>query len=164
MDYDELVQRLRSAKAWLYLENTQEWSDSYNDYSDAPTEAADALVKLQARVAELTAERDNWCAFAGASNEDAQRAEADLAAARALLPGVYYMDPPDGGQVEMLEQLRRMADDAARYRWLRSRFRVFGPHIDGQHAWCATGDIGRLRGPSIDAAIDAALAGKDAPK
>lgn len=34
----------------------------------------------------------------------------------ALLPGTYYMDPPDGGSVTVLEQLQRMAADAARYR------------------------------------------------
>lgn len=34
----------------------------------------------------------------------------------ALLPGVYYMDPPDGGDVSVLEQLRRMSVDARRYR------------------------------------------------
>jgi hypothetical protein len=39
----------------------------------------------------------------------------------ALLPGTYYMDPPDGGDVSVYEQMRRMAKDAARYRWLRSR-------------------------------------------
>ncbi len=35
------------------------------------------------------------------------------------LPGTYYMDPPDGGDVSIPEQIRRMAKDAARYRWLR---------------------------------------------
>lgn len=34
----------------------------------------------------------------------------------ALLPGTYYMDPPDGGDVSLLEQLRRMAEDARRWR------------------------------------------------
>lgn len=34
----------------------------------------------------------------------------------ALLPGPYYMDPPDGGDVSVYEQLRRMARDAARWR------------------------------------------------
>lgn len=29
-----------------------------------------------------------------------------------VLPGSYYMDPPDGGGVEVLEQLQRMAKDA----------------------------------------------------
>ena len=37
------------------------------------------------------------------------------------LPGTYYMDPPDGGDVSIPEQIRRMAKDAARYRWLRER-------------------------------------------
>ncbi|ELE6507137.1 hypothetical protein ACOKYS_006440, partial [Pseudomonas aeruginosa] len=37
------------------------------------------------------------------------------------LPGTYYMDPPDGGNVSIPEQIRRMAKDAARYRWLRER-------------------------------------------
>jgi hypothetical protein len=37
-----------------------------------------------------------------------------------LLPGHYYMDPPDGGNVTILEQLQRMAQDAARYRYLRN--------------------------------------------
>ena len=82
----------------------------------------------------------------------------DLAAARALLPGVYYMDPPDGGQVEVLEQLRRMADDAARYRYLRN----------AADACCITvsamsSETDCYRGTELDAAIDAALAGKDAP-
>ena len=38
-----------------------------------------------------------------------------------LLPGAYYMDPPDGGSVTLLEQLKRMAKDAERYCWLRTQ-------------------------------------------
>lgn len=34
----------------------------------------------------------------------------------ALLPGPYYMDPPDGGSVSVLEQFRRMAEDATLWR------------------------------------------------
>lgn len=44
--------------------------------------------------------------------------ESELAA---LLPGTHYMDPPDGGSVTLLEQVQRMAEDAARYRWLVSK-------------------------------------------
>jgi hypothetical protein len=33
-----------------------------------------------------------------------------------LLPGTYYMDPPDGGSVSVMDQLRRMADDAKEWR------------------------------------------------
>lgn len=38
----------------------------------------------------------------------------------ALLPGVVYMDEPDGGSPTVQEQIKRMALDAARYRWLRT--------------------------------------------
>ncbi|MCA8376333.1 hypothetical protein LGM80_23515 [Burkholderia multivorans] len=66
----------------------------------------------------------------------------------ALLPGSYYMDPPDGGDVSLIEQLRRMAKDAERYRLLRR----------GQH-WSVINGIGdTLRADELDAAIDAALA------
>lgn len=34
----------------------------------------------------------------------------------ALIPGPYYMDPPDGGSVSVMEQLRRMAHDAEKWR------------------------------------------------
>lgn len=33
-----------------------------------------------------------------------------------LLPGTYYMDLPDGGDATVLEQLKRMAEDAAEWR------------------------------------------------
>ena len=33
-----------------------------------------------------------------------------------LLPGSYYMDPPDGGSPTILEQVRRMAEDARKWR------------------------------------------------
>lgn len=45
----------------------------------------------------------------------------DLKECASALPGTYYMDPPDGGNVSIPEQIRRMAKDAARYRWLRER-------------------------------------------
>ena len=35
----------------------------------------------------------------------------------ALLGGSHYMDPPDGGDVSLLEQLRRMAEAA---KWRKS--------------------------------------------
>lgn len=38
----------------------------------------------------------------------------------ALLPGVTYMDEPDGGSPTVQEQVKRMARDAERYRWLRT--------------------------------------------
>ncbi|MBX5769574.1 hypothetical protein ISD85_03155 [Pseudomonas aeruginosa] len=45
--------------------------------------------------------------------------EEDLKECASALPGTEYMDPPDGGNVSIPEQIRRMAKDAERYRWLR---------------------------------------------
>ncbi|WP_176492536.1 hypothetical protein [Pseudomonas aeruginosa] len=50
---------------------------------------------------------------------EVERLEAELSQCASALPGTYYMDPPDGGNVSIPEQIRRMAKDAARYRWLR---------------------------------------------
>lgn len=56
----------------------------------------------------------------------ADRLTAELANCAAVLPGAYYMDPPDGGDVPISEQLRRMAKDAARYRYLRRKVAIAG--------------------------------------
>ncbi|MFP7983927.1 ead/Ea22-like family protein [Pseudomonas aeruginosa] len=52
---------------------------------------------------------------------DRDRLKAELEQSASVLPGNYYMDPPDGGNVSIPEQIRRMAKDAERYRWLRDR-------------------------------------------
>jgi len=56
-----------------------------------------------------------------AENEVLREIERDMSNA---LPGVYYMDPPDGGDVSLLKQLQRMSNDAARYRLLRRKFAI----------------------------------------
>lgn len=77
----------------------------------------------------------------------------------ALLPQSYYMDPPDGGDVAVYEQLRRMAKDAARYRWLRARRE--GCQSD-MNPWVCIGKVGVIlshwNGEPLDKAIDAAMA------
>lgn len=79
----------------------------------SPANVAAILAHVKAQEAEierLTAERDE------------ARAERDALAN--VLPGVYYMDPPDGGDVSLLKQLQRMSNDAARYRLLRRKFAI----------------------------------------
>jgi hypothetical protein len=49
------------------------------------------------------------------------------------------------------------ARDAERWRWIEPHFRVFSPHIDGNHHYCATGQIGRITGPTFGSAVDAAI-------
>lgn len=52
----------------------------------------------------------HWDAQLTAAYAEGRRDEAQELAS--VLPGTYYMDPPDGGSVTVLEQLRRMAKDA----------------------------------------------------
>lgn len=71
----------------------------------------------------------------------------DLKECASALPGTYYMDPPDGGNVSIPEQIRRMAKDAARYRWLRD-LPEDSPHEQ----------IGNFPGWMWDEAIDKGMA------
>jgi hypothetical protein len=58
---------------------------------------------------------------------------------------------------EAIAAWNRRADarDAERYRWLRKDFSPMGLNIDGNHAWAYRRNIA-LKGPTLDAAIDAA--------
>lgn len=49
-------------------------------------------------------------------DREIDRLRADMAQIVGCLPGVYCMDPPDGGDVSIPEQVRRMAEDAAKHR------------------------------------------------
>jgi hypothetical protein len=64
---------------------------------------------------EWNARIDEACRDAYAAGRDDQRRE-DMQEFAAILPGAYYMDPPDGGNVSVLEQFRRMAADAEEWR------------------------------------------------
>jgi hypothetical protein len=55
------------------------------------------------------------------------------------------------------ESRRDDAKDAARYRFLKARTRVFSLDMGSQHTYVMDYSIARLRGPSLDAAIDAAI-------
>ncbi|MDU0688832.1 hypothetical protein Q8W98_12265 [Pseudomonas aeruginosa] len=81
----------------------------------------------------------------------------DLKECASALPGTYYMDPPDGGNVSIPEQIRRMAKDAARYRWLRERD-LETIRQGGVFAGMTPENI-VLNLEHLDAAIDAALEG-----
>ena len=106
-------------------------------------------------------EREWW------ASEEITRLRAEVEALRAaaqavaaLLPGPYYMDPPDGGSVTVIEQLRRMAADAARYRWIK-RGASFREERDMGPGGCWSIFVAVPRRPavnSLDTAIDAAMA------
>lgn len=68
-----------------------------------------------------------------AENEKLLTLERDVLS---TLPGVYYMDPPDGGDASLLKQLERMSNDAARYRLLRRKFAIISDG-EGNAEFCA---------------------------
>ncbi|WP_205582859.1 hypothetical protein [Pseudomonas aeruginosa] len=88
---------------------------------------------------------------------EVERLEEELSQCASALPGTYYMDPPDGGNVSIPEQIRRMAKDAARYRWLRERD-LETIRQGGVFAGMTPENI-VLNQEDLDAAIDAALEG-----
>lgn len=102
--------------------------------------------------------RDEWrarldeAATDGYAEGRKDEREATLAEFSALLPGPHYMDPPDGGSVSVLEQFKRMVQDAARYRWMRA-------NVNDQIPYRGWWEIsGPDRPERLDAAIDAELA------
>lgn len=82
--------------------------------------------------------------------DEVERLEEELSQCASALPGTYYMDPPDGGNVSIPEQIRRMAKDAARYRALRQK--QCGDVVVRDRA-------SHLFGERLDAVIDAAIEG-----
>lgn len=136
--------------------------------------------RLRKEVALLHQDERDAIKYRFALAEENERLEADLAAARALneamianLPGPYYMDPPDGGSVNPEEQMRRLAKDAERYRWIKKQSIKMATAKDDFSCYDADYTVSilfRKRPPSLngyilvapqgnelDAAIDAAL-------
>jgi chromosome segregation ATPase len=134
VNYDELVQRLRAEvctnhtddPVWAAAMHREEWA----------SRAADAITELQARVAELEAEQATWLASDDLIAQRAERAEADLAAARAEL---------DTCRANFIHETQQLA--AARALLLEVNARTQGTIAEYEEY------LGR---------IDAALAGKDA--
>ncbi|EPO1936995.1 hypothetical protein ACT7F0_006438 [Pseudomonas aeruginosa] len=90
---------------------------------------------------------------------EVERLEAELSQCASALPGTYYMDPPDGGNVSIPEQIRRMAKDAARYRWLIASAWYVGPEPKGDTeavSWHDHNDTMHGVTTAIDAAIEGA--------
>ena len=58
---------------------------------------------------------------------------------------------------KLRDECASLRKDAERYRKLRHDFSVMGANIDGQHSWVYRRNFS-LRGPTLDAAIDAEIA------
>ena len=77
------------------------WKEQALIATDAFQQSGIKQVKAEDKIEVLLAERD----------ADKKRIDETDEALCKLLTGVQYMDPPDGGQVEPLEQVARMVED-----------------------------------------------------
>lgn len=121
------------------------------------TELSALVLNMADRVESRDSEITRLRADLAASQAECERLRADAERLSELLPGPFYMDPPDGGDVPVMEQLRRMAEDAARFRWLTE------DHADrGTRARCREilESMPVRSYSAVIAAIDAARAGK----
>lgn len=100
---------------------------SRHGFSDLPSRVKTVVAERDQLKAENEALRKGWYSDDGDNirfwpeEMEALRREVDECAA--TLPGVTYMDPPDGGSPTIAEQLSRMAKDAERYRFMRELLR-----------------------------------------
>ena len=100
---------LRSLESYGY--RVTHWQPLPSPPAIASQESAGEAVAMVARHA-----YDSLYADAEAIYEKNATLRAELAEVANALPGPYYMDPPDGGDVSIGEQVQRMADDVAALR------------------------------------------------
>lgn len=110
------------------------------------TELALITIKNQIKSFCTVVLRENEALALAEALEKAQQVDEELC--RLLPPGVEYMDPPDGSNVEPIEQVRRMvADYRRRIAELESRTVKLPPCVDDLHG------IGMVM--SADAVVEA---------
>jgi hypothetical protein len=68
--------------------------------------------------------------------------------------GAYMQDDHITVPRDIWEKCQRVA---ARWEWLSDQAQMHSPHMGGRHSWRIPGSAIRTRGPTFDAAIDAAM-------
>ncbi|EOJ8673999.1 TPA: hypothetical protein ACXI79_005941 [Pseudomonas aeruginosa] len=156
---------------WFVENGIDQVRDCANDFvcetgEDEPIKASFIAVANPQAILKLIAEVELLSARLKAENcahKDTQKhcewLVQGLKECASALPGTYYMDPPDGGNVSIPEQIRRMAKDAARYRWLIASAWYVGPEPKGDTeavSWHDHNDTMHGVTTAIDAAIEGA--------
>ena len=98
MNIEQTLEALDWAEKWAEVHAKEAWTAVQEQ-------------RLRTRIAALRSLRDSLPALIA----DAAIGRAAVAA----LPGAYYMDPPDGGSVELIEQVQRMCADAETLRKMK---------------------------------------------
>lgn len=55
---------------------------------------------------------------------------------------------------ELMSEIERLK---AENEWLKSRFRICSPHMNGQYVWCPTNPWPNIIGPTIEEAVRNAM-------
>ncbi|HGY3717485.1 ead/Ea22-like family protein [Citrobacter braakii] len=123
-----------AAQEEIMLRSVSDTSDAWQDEA-----SPEAVLSLLDENLQLQRDKDSLEAVAIAMRDDMRDAREKLEeldnALCELLPGTQYMDPPDGGSVTPLEQVRRMvADYRERIAILESR-KVCVPRISNDEFW-----------------------------
>lgn len=156
------------ARAGKAFHSTEDWNEEDTDgrspaakmqaAANASAQAILALIAENKKLRDEASTAKAQCEHAEMCGDDFirmnNRLEAELKACAATLPGTYYMDPPDGGDVSVPEQLRRMAKDAERYRHIAGRLQ---PDLGSQYGVRWPADYTLASKAENDAAIDAAM-------
>ncbi|EMD8481689.1 TPA: ead/Ea22-like family protein [Salmonella enterica subsp. enterica serovar Meleagridis] len=125
----------------IHAQSNDDWgydADNFNDQAtpDAVLALLDELEAAESYAKDRDEENQDLMLTIGRLRVEREASEAELNDALCeLLPGTQYMDPPDGGSVTPLEQVRRMvADYLERISNLESR-KVCVPRISNDEFW-----------------------------
>lgn len=156
---------------WFVENGIDQVRDCANDFvcetgEDEPIKASFIAVANPQAILKLIAEVELLSARLKAENcahKDTQKhcewLVQGLKECASALPGTYYMDPPDGGNVSIPEQIRRMAKDAERWRYARTilPYEVIQDAQKDLESWNV--GVSEAENKRCDEAIDAALKG-----
>ncbi|EFQ5086453.1 ead/Ea22-like family protein [Salmonella enterica] len=127
-----------AAQEEIMLRSVSDTSDAWQDEAspEAVLALLDELESAQSYAKDRDEENQDLMLTVGRLRVEREASEVELANALCeLLPGTQYMDPPDGGSVTPLEQVRRMvADYRERIAILESR-KVCVPRISNDEFW-----------------------------
>ncbi|ELP5232336.1 ead/Ea22-like family protein [Citrobacter freundii] len=127
-----------AAQEEIMLRSVSDTSDAWQDEAspEAVLALLDELEAAQSYAKDRDEENQDLMLTVGRLRVEREASEVELANALCeLLPGTQYMDPPDGGSVTPLEQVRRMvADYRERIAILESR-KVCVPRISNDEFW-----------------------------
>ena len=148
---DDHVETLRRYNRWRRGQDCEEMQDP-RVVGDAIDAACDKIDRLRAELAESqTNARISW--------ENVELRDAEIERLQSDIARHIRRRQEQSAEIRRLRaELAEAKQDAERYRWVRDKAFRCDPDMSGNHTWWSVQPRPKLRGNTIDAAIDAALA------